>query len=207
MAENNTIRVYRLVDPSIIYLNADKIAYYFFGMPQLVTKDKTFSVDTNTGFFTYTDNGQLFTNYQKQKLPKNKNEAQKAADAFMLRANALIQKEPFFVKQSFPLLFSNLKFTGAKSVGHPEKRWIDHWEVIYQGYVKPNTNEKEVVVIESKVIFKIGNMGQIISTLYNWYVISESEISEKIGANDLAIVYSKHPIKLLLSPFYIKTEE
>lgn len=205
MAENNTIRVYRLVDPSIIYLNADKIAYYFFGMPQLQVKDKRFSVDTNTGFFTYTDYSQLFTNYQKQKLPKNKNEAQKAADAFMLRANALVQKEPFFAKQNFPILFTNLKFVSAKSVGHPEKLWVDHWEVIYQGYVKPNSSEKEVVVFDSKLSFKIGGSNQIIGLFYQWLPIVSSDIVDVISQKYNSIVYAiEDDTEMLLSPYFVK---
>ena len=205
MSENNTIRVYRLIDPSIIYLNADKIAYYFFGMPQLQVKDKKFSVDTNTGFFTYTDYSQLFTNYQKQKLPKNKNEAQKAADSFMVRANALVQNEPFFTKQGFPKLFSNLKFSNAKSVGHPERYWIDHWVVSYKGDVKPSSSEKSVQVSDSIVEFKIGNLGQVIACVYHWSAINNSEEHERsmIADKIKGCIYFINSSKNTLQPYFI----
>lgn len=178
-------------------------------MPSLNIKGRSFSIDSNTGFFAYTDNSQLFTDYAKPNLPKNANEAQKAADSFMLRANALIQKEPFFVKQSFPLLFTNLKPVTTRSILHPQKRIIDHWEVTYKGWIKPSDNEKSVQVTDSIVEFKIGNAGQVIGCLYSWLPIKDSENFERsLRANQTqGCIYFIDTVKKALLPYFITQEE
>lgn len=201
-----TIRVYRLVDPSVLYLNADKIAYYFFGMPQLSgVSGKSFTVSAQTGFFTYTHYEQLYTNHRKEKLPKNANEAQKTADSFMQRANALVQNERFFKDQKFPKLFSNLKFISAKSVGHPEKLWIDHWVALYQGYVKPSQEEDSVPVLDSKVEFKIGVSGMVIGLDYQWGALQGSDMYNIVSKRYSNVVYAiEDDTELLLSPYFLK---
>ncbi len=216
----STIRIYRLVDPSTMYLNAGYIAQYFFGMPQLITKDKTFSIDSSTGFFSYSYRSMFFGKFAKDKLPKTPQEAKKAAEAFIQRADALVQRERVFTQQQFPPLFRNLRYVNAKSVANSlpfgEGKGgaiIDHWTVLFQGYVKPSKDEDAVPVLDSKVEFKIGNGGMVIGVEYQWATLQMWEDDNKLVSvksnkpnAELSIVYLFDFDERSLNPFYVSEE-
>jgi len=208
----NTIRLYRLVDPSTMYLNAGYIAQYFFGMPKMITKDKTFSIDSSTGFFSYSYRSMFFNKFAKDKLPKTPAEAKKAAEAFIQRADALVQRERVFTQQQFPPLFRNLRYVNAKSVaavspplaGVGGGMIIDHWTVLFQGYVKPSKDEDEVPVLDSKVEFKIGNGGMVIGVEYQWAALQMWEDEPLIAKKTGSLVYAFEIEDSVLAPYFIK---
>ena len=202
----SNIRIYRLVDPSTMYLNAGYIAQYFFGMPKMITKDKTFSIDSSTGFFSYSYRSMFFNKFAKDKLPKTPQEAKKAAEAFIQRADALVQRERVFTQQQFPPLFRNLRYVNAKSVINEELKIIDHWSVLFQGYVKPSKDEDEVPVLDSKVEFKIGNGGMVIGVEYQWAALQMWEDTARYNIKSFIGIIYEFESNGLLAPYALANE-
>ena len=211
MAENNTIRVYRLISVNDISSNAKLIARAFFGMPSLKMKGVSFFMNNETGSFTYKNESQVFLKNKPDLLPKTEHEAIAAANAFVLRANNMVQNQNEFIHGGLKPLFLNLKPLFATGVVNPIYFFLSHWEVVFRPFVKSlPTDKKESPVLNVEVKIKIGKLGQVIGVDTNWIPILSSFETDRVSQKksdekpiNTIVVYKQDVKQRMLMPYYV----
>lgn len=207
------IRIYRFVDPSVIYQN-QTLLLIALGATENTFQSMNLYVDHEKGHFVYKNfifEDSTF-NVANIAVPQTEREAKKIATEFILKSDSTISKDPRFKSKKFPRLFTNLRFVSAISVGDPLQPSIRSWEIKYMPFVNPSLYERAVPVVDAEVVVEVGFKNNIVGLRYFWLPLSRSEETSRYSliykddkGNDVTpfITYQSEPGMNLIAPYAV----
>lgn len=161
------VRVYPLVDGDELRKLAPTIASTLFRLPASVVGGDVFSIAPGSGFLSYADTAKLWSDLPKPALPKNAQEANNAAMAFVARATRDLERAN--VTAVLPPASALLQLQTTR-VRHPSEAHVDHWLCRFAVTLRPSDSFDEPLapVAGAGVDVRIGDRGEVIGLTSRW---------------------------------------
>lgn len=214
----NTIRIYRFINPSIIFAKESLPIKIICGANRNDLNNILVLFNKQTGHFVYSDN--TTTAYpelkRKYSAPQTEQEARKAVEQFIETSNKIRIENDYLKQNKFPNLFANLQFQSALPILDIDNKIIEQWDIKYTPFLSPSYDEPKVPVMNAEVVFSIG-IGSILTALkYNWMPIERVEEVKRFqitlkdeNGNDqqASIIYMIEPDKNLCAPYLLAKDD
>ena len=195
-----SVRVYRLAPAGAVLRHAEVMARELFGLRDLESPDRAFTIHPASGFIFYADHGALWQNPLGSDLPSDTSEAERLARAFLADANRAIAGSHTMrrarIRQIFPTDLRPLWIGGIIPKGSNR---ADHWLCRFAVHL-PVDHQRTARVEGAAVELRLGRHGRVIGLTSRWRSIVGDLISVERDHERRATAIHADPAGMIRRP-------
>lgn len=172
-----SVRVYTLIDPSVLYEHARVIAGELFGVQGTSDGVRVFGIHPASGYVSYFDHSELWQNARGEGLPAGRNEVEAIARDFLQTANRKIVGSRPLQKSGVPALFpEDLRVAWIGGAVPNASSTPDHCFCQFGVYL-PADRKRTARVEGAAIDVRIGRGGKVIGLSSRWRQITGDVLS------------------------------
>jgi hypothetical protein len=172
------INIFPLADPQVWAVRRGELLKTLVSaidpaLPKFLRPVYDFGIDGVSGWVSFTLENDLWLDAPKRRLPRDAEEAMKAARDFIARLHEACHSEEYLRLKVPPLLpagrLARVEPVEAAPVFHFAKPWVDHWLCRFEVWLNPRPQgDDSIRVFGSEIDIRVGQGGKVAGFTSHW---------------------------------------